>query len=459
MFEVRRGLPIRYAGAALLAATVLAAAGCGGAGRGDGKGAQALSVTVDTAKRGSVLNYATLDGQIQPLQEATLSSNIQGLVVGVYVNEGDRVRRGEPLAKIDDAVLRAQLAQARAQLAQARAKYDSSLLQNPLQQQQSNAAVVNAEQSLLQARNALVSAKAGNDVAQSTFKSDQQLFAQGYLSQNQLDQVRSTAVSAEQQLNSVQASLRQAQENLASARKGTLQIDVQRANTEGDKANVASMEAQVALFRTQIAQTEITAPFGGYVTARKVDPGVLAMPGTALVTVSQLARVWIQIPIPNSDLAFVRAGTPVTFTPVVDPAHSYQAHIDTVNRTPSQGTLSYSARIAFENPAARLRGGELVRVRLLAAASNDAIVVPRAAVFHTEAGDQVFIVRRQVEDKNAGNGKILKAHVVTVRIGVENEEVAAVSSPEITAGTQVIVARPDALQDGSVVAIASPGGG
>ncbi len=450
---------MRYAGAALLAAVVLAAAGCSGAGRGEAKGAQALSVTVGVAKRGSVRDYATLDGQIQPLQEATLSSNIQGRVVGVSVNEGARVRRGDLLAKIDDAVLRAQLAQAQAQLAQARAKYHSSLLQNPLQQQQSNAAVVNAQQSLLQARNALVSAKAGDDVAQSTFKSDQQLFAQGYLSQNQLDQARSAAVAAEQQLNSAQASLRQAQENLASARKGTLQIDVQRASTEGDKANVASMEAQVALVRTQIAQTEIRAPFDGYVTARKVDPGTLAMPGTALVTVSQLARVWIQIPVPNSDLAFVHAGTPVTFTPAADPTHSYQAQIDTLNRSPSQGTLSYSARIAFENPGARLRGGELVRVRLLAAASNDAVVVPRAAVFRTEAGDHVFIVRRQVEDKNAGNGKVLKAHLVPVRVGVENDEAAAVSSPEVTPGTQIIVTRPDALQDGSVVAIASPGGG
>ncbi|TAM58640.1 efflux RND transporter periplasmic adaptor subunit [bacterium] len=458
MFKRCRTLSIRRAGTVLLALSVLPTAGCARSHAGANT-TQTLTVTVDSAQRGSVRDYAMLDGQVLPLQAATLSSNIQGSVAGVFVNEGTQVHRGELLVKIDDTVLRAQLAQALAQAAQARAKYRSSRLQDPLQAQQSNAAVVNAEQALLQARNTLVSTRAANDAAQSTFESDKQLFAQGYLSRNELDQARSAAVSAAQQLNNAQASLRQAQENLASARKGTLQIDVQRANTLGEAANVSSMEAQMQLIRAQIAQTEIVAPFDGYVTARKVDPGTLALPGTALVTVSQLARVWIRIPVPSSDLAFVRPGSAVTFAVVADPARSYRAIIDSVNRAPSEGTLSYSARIAFDNPGLRLRGGELVRVRVLAAAADAAVVVPRAAVFHTEAGDRVFVVRDEVAGKDAGNGRMLKAHVVPVRVGVENDRVAAVSSPEITPGTRVIVTRPDALQEGSAVAIASPGGG
>ena len=457
MLEQRRSLTISRSAAAVLAVAVLGVAGCGGHGRAQEKKEQALSVTVEAAGRGSVENFASLDGQVRPLQQSTLSSEISGRVAAVYVNEGVRVTRGELLAKIDDAVLRANLAQAEAQLAQARAHYASSSLQNPLAQQQSDAAVVNAEQSLLQARNALVAATASDDVAASTFQSDRTLFAQGYLARTQLDQARSAAVAAEQQLNSARAALRQAQENLASARKGTLQIDVQRANTAADKANVASMEAQVQLYRTQIGQTEIRAPFDGYVTARSVDPGALATPGTALVTVSQLDRVWIDIPVPLADLAFVRPGVPVTFTPVGSRV-AYRATLAEINRAPSEGTLSYRARIPFDNAGARLRGGQLVRVRLLASAARNAVVVPRAAVFRTATGDQVFIVRREATDQGGGKAPLLKAHVVSVKVGVENDESAAVSSAEIVPGTQVIVSRPDALQEGSLVAVAGASG-
>jgi|SRR5579872_690664 len=457
MLEERGGLSMRRVTAAVLAASALAVAGCGGQAR--GKGAQALSVTVDTARRGSIVNYASLDGEVRPLQESTLSSNVQGRVAAVYVNEGAHVTRGELLAKIDDSVLRAQVAQAQAQLAQARAKLASTSLQNPLQEQQSNAAIVNAEQSLLQARNALVSARANNDSAQTTFHSDEQLFAQGYLSKNDLQQARSAAVAAEQQLNSAQAALRQAEENLASARKGALQIDVQKANTAAEEANVASMMAQIEYFRQQIAQTEIRAPFDGYVTARKVDPGALAVPGTTLLTVSELDRVWIRIPVPNTDLAFIRPGMRVWFSRVSVPGKTYEARIMEVNRAPSQGTLSYDARIAFENQDAQLRGGELVRARLVAAEAKDAVVVPRAAVSHGGSGDEIFIVRRDGGPRGAGNGQVLKAHVVPVRVGVENDEFAAVVAPEIVPGTQVIVSRPDALQEGSLVAVGSPTGG
>ncbi|MDE2571186.1 MAG: efflux RND transporter periplasmic adaptor subunit [bacterium] len=457
MLKERRTHRIRPAAIVLLAAATLTAAGCG-RGHARGKDAQALSVTVSTATRGSVINYASLDGQVQPLQQSTLSSNVQGPVAAVYVNEGARVHRGDLLAKIDDAVLRTQLAQAEAQLAQARAKYAGSTLQNPLQEQTSNAAVLNAQQSLLQAKNSLVAAHASNDVAQSTFQSDRQLFAQGYLSRTDLDKARSAAVSAEQQLNSAESSLRQAQENLASARKGTLQIDVQKANTQADRANMESMAAQVDFYRAQIRQTSIVAPFDGYVTARKVDPGTLAVPGTVLLTVSQLDQVWVDVPVPSSDLAYVRQGTPVQFMPILAPAEVYHAVITDVNRTPTQGTLSYRARIRLANDGARLRGGELVRVRLMAAAARGVVVVPRAAVFRGEAGDQVFIVRSEQAAKEGGGAPALKARIVPVKVGVENDELAAVTSPAVSPGTRVIVSRPDALQDGSRVAVAGAAG-
>jgi multidrug efflux pump subunit AcrA (membrane-fusion protein) len=79
---------------------------------------------------------------------------------------------------------------------------------------------------------------------------------------------------------------------------------------------------------------------------------------------------------------------------------------------------------------------------------NNAIVVPRQAVAQTDQGANVFIV---------GNGN--KAEEVPVQVGIQTDTLSEVQSPRIKAGTQVITTRPDALQNGSTVAIAGSRGG
>src|SRR5665213_1837692 len=99
----------------LLAAAivVLTATACGDGGAGKGPG-QPLVVDVAQAQRQNIATFVTLDGQIAPVQESTLSSQQSGNVAAVYVNEGQHVRRGQVVAKLDDSTLRAQLAQQQA---------------------------------------------------------------------------------------------------------------------------------------------------------------------------------------------------------------------------------------------------------------------------------------------------------------------------------------------------------
>jgi multidrug efflux pump subunit AcrA (membrane-fusion protein) len=114
-----------------------------------------------------------------------------------------------------------------------------------------------------------------------------------------------------------------------------------------------------------------------------------------------------------------------------------------VNAVPTQGTLSYQARIQESNPDNSLRGGMLVSVSIQKERHDNTIVVPRQAVAQTDQGANVFIV-----------GKGNKAEEVPVQLGVQTDTQSEVHSPRITEGTQVITTRPDALQNGSTVAIA-----
>lgn len=405
------------AGGALAAALILG--GCGGHQQ-QQRGPMALDVDVAQAQRRDIATYLNLDGQIAPLQESTLSFQQSGPISAIYVNQGDRVSSGELLAKIDDSTLRAQLAQVQAQIAQSQAQAQSSAQNVPITQ-------ANTQQAVSSAKAALANAKL-------TYDQDTALFKQGYVSQSQLEQARAAYAAA------------QSQYQTALSNKGTAGVQTSQAQAAAEAVHAA--QAQANILQTEIGQTSLYAPFDGVVTARLMDPGAMASPGNPVLKVSQVNTVWVNVNVPDEDLAYVHAGTPVTFTASQLGDRKFSANVTTVNAVPTQGTLSYQARIKESNPGDVLRGGMLVSVTVQKQRHNNAIVVPRSAVAQTDQGANVFIV------PSTSSGQA-KAEEVPVQLGVQTDTLSEVQSPKIQPGTMVITTRPDALQNGSTVAIVS----
>lgn len=401
----------RLAGA-LTAAILLA--GCGG--HQQQRGPIALDVDVARAQRQTIATYLNLDGQVAPLQDSTLSFQQSGPLTGVYVVQGDRVSTGELLAKIDDSTLRAQLGQVEAQIAQNTAQAQSSELNVPI-------TAANTSQ-------AVQSAQAAQSNAKLVYNQDLVLFKQGYVSQTQLEQARAQYVAA-------QTAYQQ-----AIANKGT--TGVQSSQAQAAREGVKAAQAQANILRTQIGQTSLYAPFDGVVTARLMDPGGMVTPGTGVLRVSQINTVWVNVNVPDENLGYVHAGTPISFSVGQLGGRSFRGTVATVNAVPTQGTLSYQARIRESNPDNALRGGMLVTATIQKERRDNALVVPRQAVAQTDQGANVFIV-------GANN----KAEQVPVQLGIQTDTLSEVHSPRITEGTQVITTRPDALQNGSTVAIVS----
>lgn len=382
------------------------------------KGPMPLNVDVASAQRRDIATNITLDGQIAPLEQSTLAFQQSGPIAAVYVNVGDRVSAGELLAKIDDSTLRAQLSQAQAQAAQQSASAQGAQIGLPVQQQQNTAA--------------LATAKAALDNAQLVYNQDLQLYKQGYVSQSQLESARSQYVQAQNQYNNAQIGLRN---NAVSAQ-----------NVRAAQAGASAAAAQANVLRTQIGQTALFAPYDGVITQRMMDPGAMASPASPVLAISRVASVWININVPDEDLAYVHPGSIVHFTSSSIPGKTFTARVSTVNAVPSQGTLSYLARIQMTNGGDVLRGGMLVTATLPKESHNNAIVVPRTAVAQSDKGNSVFIV----------NGD--KAEEVPVRVGIQTDTLAEVTSSKVQTGTKVITTRPDALKDGSVVAVNAPAG-
>ncbi len=422
------------------AALLVVATGCSG-GKKEAAGPPPLAVDTGHVERRDIATTLALDGQVTPYLESTLSTPESGTVSVVAVNEGDRVTKGELLAQLDASQLRAQLDANRATVQQSLAKLQSSNVQAPISSQQYASAVSQAQQALQQAQNRVATAEAAMKNAELVYKSNESLASQGYVSQTALTQARANYVTAQQEVNNARQSLPAAQAALSTARTNTGQTAVDQATIQGNRAALAQAQANVKLLETQISQSSIYAPFDGVVTQRLLDPGAFAGPNQSIVRVSQLSTVYVNANVPDEDLGYVRPGTPATFVSASLPGRTFSGTIFDVNPTPTTGTLSYRARIRQPNPGNTLRGGMLVSLAIVKERHAGATVVPRTAVFSSDAGSSIFTV---VDGK---------AKMIPVTVGLQTETLAEVHGAGVDPGMVLITTRPDALQDGSVVAV------
>jgi len=406
---VRRWAPI------VLAAT-LGAGALGGCGSKPAPATPPLNVDASPATRQNIATYLVLDGQIAPLDQSTLAFQQSGTITHIDVNIGDMVRKGQLLAAIDPSTLQAQLSQAQAQAAQAAASARGSVVGLPVQVQNNNAAVQTAKASL--------------ENAKLVYDQNKQLYKQGYVSETQLQQSQANYVSAQQTYNNAVVGL---SNNVVSAQ-----------NVKSSLAQAAAAAAQAQVLATQLSQTTLYAPYDAVIANRLVDPGAYASPSQPVLQVARIDKVWINVNVPDEDLAYVRSGMTVSFASTSLPGKTFSGPIETVNAVPTSGTLSYLARLELHNPGYVLRGGMLVTVTVTKQHANEAIVVPRSAVAQAGTGNVVYVV-----------GPDNKAQAVPVTVGVQTDTLSQVSSPKIVPGTMVVTTRPDALKDGSTVAVSN----
>ncbi|HMD01734.1 MAG TPA: efflux RND transporter periplasmic adaptor subunit [Candidatus Baltobacteraceae bacterium] len=411
---------------ALLAAALTGVLASACAGKAPKQGPPPLAVDVSRATQRDIATYMSLDGQITPVLDSTLASPQSGTLAAVYANEGDRVTKGELLAQLDTSTLEAQLAANEATVAQSESRLHGTTVQAPINNQQYHSG-------LEQAKAKLASDEAQMHNAQTVYNSNAQLVKQGYVSQTAMEAARAAYVAAQQQISNDEAAVRAAETNLQSTA-------IDQTNIEQARATLAQAQANVKLLSTQIAQSAIHAPFDGVVTQRLLDPGAFAGPNQPIVRVSELDTVYVNANVPDESLSYVHPGTQASFVSASIPGRTFRGIVSDINAIPTQGTLSYRARMRQPNPDRSLRGGMLVTVTIQKQLHKNAVVVPRTAVFQSDQGASVFTVL---------DGK---AKQLPVQVGLQTDTLSEVHGA-ISPGMVVITTRPDALQDGSVVAI------
>lgn len=324
-------------------------------------------------------------GTISARISSTLSSKLLGVVREVRVNEGDRVKKGDPLVVIDKRQVAAQLNRAKAALAEAR-------------------------QSETSARSARDAAKAAARLARSTYERYRVLRRDKLISQQEFDEV--------------EARYRQAAAALAEA----------EARLEAAGSRVA--EARAALSDAAVSRKDavVRAPYDGKITAKMVDVGDLASPGTPFLVIERKGVYCTDLELPERHIRAVKVGDLVD---VVIPALNYLKVKGTIGRIiPSADPRSRSFQVKVAMPEGLdLRSGMFARVQI-PVGGKGLLLVPRKAVVARGQLSGVYLL----DEEN-------RARFRLVRVGKDYGDRVEILSG-LAAGRRYMAEVPVGMEDG-----------
>ena len=220
-----------------------------------------------------------------------VAPKIAGYVERVFVAENQSVRRGQRLAELDPREYRAQSEQITSQIAAAAAAAQTA--QSQIREQQA---------AIMQAQAQLDAARADAGFASQQVSRYQPLAASGAEPRERLAQLQTQAQQARKRVQAAEAGLLAAQR-----RVGTLQAQVGQAQAQAQAAR-----AQLAGARVNVESTLLTAAIDGRVGDLAIRVGQFVQPGTRLMTIVPVDRLFIEANFKETQLGLMRVGQPVS---------------------------------------------------------------------------------------------------------------------------------------------------
>ncbi|MFA5082954.1 MAG: HlyD family efflux transporter periplasmic adaptor subunit [Hydrogenophilaceae bacterium] len=277
------------------------------------------------------------------IRQVELAFNASGRIDQVRIQEGDRVGKGQVLARLDTKRLQLSLAQAEAQA-------------NALRSQVAKLKAGNRPEEIRQAAAQRDAARVAVADAEQVYQRQKDLVARNFVSQQQAD-------SAENSLNAARERLKAAEASLRLAQLGARKEDVTAAG-----ASLAAQEAAVAGLKHDIAEGELLAPDDGVIENRILEPGDMASPAKSVLTLALTDPMWVRVYLPEAVLGRIPVGARATVTTDSHPDKRYAAWVGyvspaaeftpkTVETAELRTSLVYQARVFVCNDAGELRQG------------------------------------------------------------------------------------------------------
>lgn len=295
--------------------------------------------------------------------DVQVAPEIGGRVIELRVNEGDRVRRGDLLARLDTADTQLQIERIRAERAVAVAQL--RLLQAGARPEEIRQAQAQAEAAATETS----AAEAELQAAETSFRRLDRLLEASAVSRQQRDDAKARVDVAEDRRRGAQERARAAAEAVARVRAGA-----RREELEGARARVAAIDAQLALLDKSVRDAAVTAPVDGVVGLKLVETGELVVPRTPLLVIADLDHAWANLFVPEPMLPRVKIGQAATvFTDAggrgmtgtvtfVSPKAEFTPR--NVQTADERSKLVYRIKVSVDNSAGVLKQGMPVDAEL-----------------------------------------------------------------------------------------------
>ncbi|MGE3490947.1 MAG: efflux RND transporter periplasmic adaptor subunit [Vicinamibacterales bacterium] len=366
--------------------------------------------TASAARVAALQSFVTASGEIVATRYADIGSAVMGRLVEVMVKEGDAVKAGQVLARIDPVQASSSAAAAAASVGALEADARAAATQ------------------VRAAEAALAEARSRDKEAAAAWARAQELQRAGLLPQSEFDKSSMAASTATAQVAAAVAALERVQQALGAAERRIAQGRAERARAED-----------------ALAKTEITAPIDGVVTRLDVEQGEMVVmgvqnqPGTILMTVSDLSAVNAEVKVAEADVMRLANNLPATVTLEAIPLQKFTGRVVEIGASalPLAGTQAaareFRVKVRLDGPAATLRPGLTCDTEILVAERTNALTVPLQAVVEVDGKTGVFVVR---------DGGVAFTPVTTGIIGGLSIEVDGVSE-----GTVVVSGPFQTLRD------------
>jgi RND family efflux transporter MFP subunit len=363
--------------------------------------AAAKPVKVEVVLQETVRRAVEVVGTLAAVDQVTISSEADGKVSRILADLGDRVTAGQTLIQVDHEKQQYNFDQQKATLERALAQLGAADPQH-LPETEKTPDVQKASADLVQAKQA--------------FDRASELFKRTLVPQQTLDDA-ATALQS---------------------KRASYDLAVQ--NAKNLRAGIQASEASMKLADRQLRDTQIRAPFDGYVERRLVNLGELVKTQTPVMAIVRVDPLKVIAEIPEKMAPWIKDGQPVQLHVDAYPDRTFIGAVSRISPAVSTATRAFPFEALVPNKDALLKPGTFARVHIESGKVDDVLTLPYEALQYRYGVNRAFVVE----------GDKLAARELKVgdRLGERIEIVSGVKP-----GEQVAVTDVDKLADGVKVAV------
>ncbi|MBI1761084.1 MAG: efflux RND transporter periplasmic adaptor subunit [Acidobacteria bacterium] len=294
-------------------------------------------------------------GSLFAFDEVTVSAEAEGRVEQVLVDVGDRVSKGQLLARISPVEFELTMEQQRAALAQSRARLG----------------LREEDGELKDVRQAAEVKKAAADLAdaEQRFKRAEALLESGVIARQVFDEADSKFKAA----------------------KATYDLAVQQ--VENLRASMQQTQATLNLASKRLKDTQIRAPFAGAVKVRSVTAGQYLKIQTPVMTLVNVDPLRVRLNVPEKMSPWVRVGRSVNLTLEAFPNRTFTGRIARINPSVDEKTRTFEVEALVVNRGGELKPGSFVKATLQSDKVDAILTIPQTAAAYLFGTYKVFVIQ------------------------------------------------------------------